>query len=563
MVNTMSTNILPITTKKPTLQDVIDGLKANLTLSETRRRDLRSAVNCFAALTDSAPSLVALDLAEIRSVLDLMVPIQAKVSRKRWANLRSDLTAAITASGLLSMVKTSSVELSESWLSLFEKAGRPQLRHGLSRFARWASERQIVPADVDRAVLDQFITELFEGSLVRKIKELRQNIVRSWNVLVGYLPDQGLRLIPVTKIQHGPPRVPWNELLPSFRNDVNCYLTWASVPDPLDENARAKALAPKTLDLRQDQIHSAATAAVAAGISVSELVNLNCLVEIKTFKTIVRHRWEDEGRKLTAYTHGIVGSLIAVASEWVKVPNDHLSALKAARRKFGPMKFGMTDKNKNLLRKFDDRPLLALLLNLPDKLWRERARDLKTSRRGFIDLQSALAIEILLVVPLRMNNLSALSFDKHIQWPHGHEKQAWVIIPEGETKNKIALEFELPEGLSERLATYRNRIAPAVLGFRPDRLFLTWIGKPRSQAAIALAIEKTVLKYVGVRLTPHQFRHLAAKLRLDEDPGAYELVRQLMGHKNMQTTTNFYAGINTRRAGRAHFELISRLKKDY
>jgi integrase len=92
-------------------------------------------------------------------------------------------------------------------------------------------------------------------------------------------------------------------------------------------------------------------------------------------------------------------------------------------------------------------------------------------------------------------------------------------------------------------------------------LFLTWRGKPRTQAAIAVAIEKTVLKYVGVRLTPHQFRHLAAKIRLDETPEAFGLVRDLMGHKNMHTTTNFYAGIDTRRAGRAHLELIAKIRR--
>src|SRR5689334_22275918 len=89
-----------------TLQNVLDGLAADSSLSDTRRRDLRSAVVCFAALMDSSPAHVSLDLAAIRSVLDLMVPIQAKISRKRWANLRSDLAAAIAASGLLPMLKT-------------------------------------------------------------------------------------------------------------------------------------------------------------------------------------------------------------------------------------------------------------------------------------------------------------------------------------------------------------------------------------------------------------------------------------------------------------------------
>jgi integrase len=171
-----------------------------------------------------------------------------------------------------------------------------------------------------------------------------------------------------------------------------------------------------------------------------------------------------------------------------------------------------------------------------------------------------LAIDILLVAPLRMKNLSALAFDEHIQWPLGQGKPAALLFKSEETKNKIPLEFELPLALSERLHIYRNKIAPAVTGRRPDALFLTWKGKPRTQAAIALAIEKTVLKYVGVRLTPHQFRHLAAKIILDANPGAYELVRELMGHKNMQTTTNYYAGIDTRRAGLAQLQLIAKIK---
>jgi len=94
----MKNDNAPIIAGQPTLGHVLEGLSANRDLSDTRRRDLRSAVNCFAALTNTTPSFIPLDLGAIRSVLDLMVPIQAKVSRKRWANLRSDLAAAIAAS---------------------------------------------------------------------------------------------------------------------------------------------------------------------------------------------------------------------------------------------------------------------------------------------------------------------------------------------------------------------------------------------------------------------------------------------------------------------------------
>ena len=57
-------------------------------------------------------------------------------------------------------------------------------------------------------------------------------------------------------------------------------------------------------------------------------------------------------------------------------------------------------------------------------------------------------------------------------------------------------------------------------------------------------------------MTAHQFRHLTAKVILDADPGAYETVRQLLGHRNLKTTVNNYAGFDTRRAGRRHAALI-------
>jgi len=515
----------------------------------------------FAALMDSSPPYVSLDLAAIRSVLDLMVPIQAKISRKRWANLRSDLSAAIAASGLLPILKTSTVELSASWAFLFDKAKDRTMRDGLSRFARWASERQISPRDVNREVVDRFISELNSASLVRKIAELGQTIVRSWNRLARSFPDEGLPPIEVRRRLNWPPRFPWQNLPASFRRDVDNCLEWASVPDPLDDHARRSALAPKTIRLRRDHLHSAVTAAVAAGIDANQLVGLKSLVELETFKKILRYRWESEDRKLCAYTHGVAGSLIAIAKEWVRLPNDALAALKATRHKLGALPIGLTDKNKNLLRHFNDKGLLRRLVNLPDRLWRHAVGELKTSRREFIDLQNGLAIDILLVAPLRMKNLTALNFDEHIHWPEGQGKPAIVVFKADETKNKVPLEFELPPVLSDRLHVLRNKIAPMVTGRRPHHVFVTWRGKPRTQGALAVAIEKTVLKYVGVRLTPHQFRHLAAKIILDRNPGAFELVRELMGHKNIQMTINFYAGIDTKRAGRAQVELIAKIKK--
>ena len=120
---------------------------------------------------------------------------------------------------------------------------------------------------------------------------------------------------------------------------------------------------------------------------------------------------------------------------------------------------------------------------------------------------------------------------------------------------------EIPTVLAERLQVYRNEIAPAVIGKRPDVVFVTYSGKPRTQSAIGVAIERTVLRRLGVKVTPHQYRHLYAQMELDANPGAHALVQEGLAHKHLKTTTNFYAGVNTRRAGRAHAELLMKLRE--
>ena len=241
---------------------------------------------------------------------------------------------------------------------------------------------------------------------------------------------------------------------------------------------------------------------------------------------------------------------------------DKILALKKLRRKLGALPSGLTDKNKSFLRSFDDTQLCNSFVNLPDKLWRDARRGLAKSKRPFIDIQTSLAIDILLVVPLRMKNLASLTFRDHLHWPNGRGKPAMLVINGSETKNGLPIEAEIPTELADRLWTYRAEIVPAAIGKRHERLFLTTTGKCRTQGAVTVSIEKAVYKHLGLRLTPHQFRHFAAKFILDANPGAIELVRQLLVHKNTKTTTNFYAGINTLRAGRAHADLIMKLRNN-
>ena len=110
-----------------------------------------------------------------------------------------------------------------------------------------------------------------------------------------------------------------------------------------------------------------------------------------------------------------------------------------------------------------------------------------------------------------------------------------------EVKNKTELAFDIPPQVAKMLIEYRERIAPKIIGHRPAKLFVNVDGSPKSERTVAWLISTYVKRRSGIVLTPHQFRHLSAKNLLDAQPGAYEVVRQLLGHKRSDTTVNAYA----------------------
>jgi integrase len=115
--------------------------------------------------------------------------------------------------------------------------------------------------------------------------------------------------------------------------------------------------------------------------------------------------------------------------------------------------------------------------------------------------------------------------------------------------------FDIPSHLAKMLIEYRESLAPAHIGHRPTRLFVHTDGAPKAQSTVAYLIGTYAKRRAGITLTPHQFRHLAAKIMLDANPGNFEGVKQVLGHKNLKTTM-IYAGMNSRRAGRHHQGLI-------
>ncbi len=106
--------------------------------------------------------------------------------------MRSDLAVAIGASGLRPMLKTAEIALEETWRRLLADT-EPRIARGISRFARWASLRQIAPQAVDKGTLERYVAELANATLVRNLRNLRSFAAKRWNELVRSNPAADLR----------------------------------------------------------------------------------------------------------------------------------------------------------------------------------------------------------------------------------------------------------------------------------------------------------------------------------------------------------------------------------
>jgi integrase len=183
-------------------------------------------------------------------------------------------------------------------------------------------------------------------------------------------------------------------------------------------------------------------------------------------------------------------------------------------------------------------------------------RETTPTYRTLAKAHAALAIAILTYMPIRLDNLLMLKFDTHLFIHTRPGTKSTLELSNGEVKNDIDLAFEIPPQVAKMLAEYRERIAPKIIGERPTSLFINIDRTPKAEKALGTLITNYVRRRAGITLTPHQFRHLSAKVLLDHQPGGFETVRQLLGHKNLQTTVFAYAGIDSRRAGRHHQRLI-------
>jgi integrase len=512
-------------------------------------------VKRVATLLGDEPAAIPLDLAAISARLAAVSPVAVGISTKRLANIRSDFLAAAKASGVVP-VNPKKSPLSPAWVELFARLSGRRAHIGLSRLARFASARGLAPKDINDEVIAELIAAVRAQSLCPRPTVLHRQVTLIWNEAARD-PALGLRSVTVPSYRQVK-RISWTSLPDAFRQNVDNYLSWCSICDPFAAEARLRALAPRTVRLRRDQIHAAVTALVESGIKPSAIQSLADLVSPDHFKRILRRRLDSVNSEENVFNRDLGRALIQMAHEWVKVDAQEFAELKRLIGKMPAPVMALTDKNKRALRQFDDPAVLRRLYALPERLWMEARRDIPNFRT-LAKAQAALAVAILSYMPLRPQNLAALAFGTHLFVREGPRAISTLELPADEVKNGVEHAFDIPPHIIKMLVEYRDRFAPKVIGHRPTRLFVNADGTPKNQATVAGLVITYLRRRAGIVLTPHQFRHLSAKVVLDRNPGEFETVKQLLGHRSIKTTVGAYAGIDSRRAARRHQHLVEQV----
>lgn len=551
----------PAVTEVRTLADIIDRLDANGLVDPVRRRDLVSAVRRVAKWLDRPAEQVPVDPRGLARELDRLHPRTLGVSPKTLANVRAGLSAA------LALAREGTVKrrrLDGDWQALRDALPREGgSRSRLSRFIGWCSAQGINPAAVDDGAAARFRDWLDQCVGVADPAKTFRTTVASWNRAVREVP--GWPTTPLTLPPHRKPRfrVRPQELAPSLAAEIDAYIAWRSGADPLDDSAPTKPWRPHTQVRVRADLELLLACWRARGHDLGHLRSLADVVRPDTVKEMLRHRLERTGGKPDSTMRHCIVTLIAIARHWVKAEAETVEGLRRIQRKLGSAPSGMTEKNRRTLGQFEDPANVRALLALPEALLAEADRMAARGEdrgRAALLAQKGCAIAILLGIPMRLANLTALIWHRHLIEPAGRDGPLLLDVPGELTKTGEPVCVQLPDWVAGLVRRYVREHLPRLCSGPRRHLFPGQDGA-KTGNGLSGQIRDIIRKRLGLALTPHQFRHLAAKLMLDADPGSFEAVRRLLGHRSLKITTRAYAALDTARAASVYDQVLARCRQ--
>jgi integrase len=485
------------------------------------------------------------------------------VNSKTFANHRANTGAALRWFNKQSPACGRKAPMASSYRLLLERIQDRYPKEMLSPFFRFLSAKGIQPDAVSDSLAQAFQEYRRKTSFAKITPSHHRALVRHWNNCAARIagwPQIKLTEPPYAKRFTGPA---WKDFPQGLRKDIDAYCERLGERHRIASGKKRRACAKSTIDMRRRELIAAVRVAVEAGILLAELRSLRDLLRSDRVEVIIDHYWKKNGERPSLYTIDLGYKFLAIARNEA-LSDKEIERLDEIRLWLeGYRSPGLTEKNRRFIRQVAHGDVWREVVQLAPKMMAD-AKDKSRTKpiKAALTAQLAIAILILIWAPIRMQNLASIRIGINLIRPRGLGTPYMLVFPDYDVKNVVPLEFEFDEQTTALIDAYITDHRPRLMrGLNHDCLFPGDGKEMKGTKTLSEQISGRLWKELGLKITPHQFRHAAASLILKADPGNYELARRVLGHRSIATTQNFYSEQESVEATRLFGSMVTKLAR--
>ena len=334
-----------------------------------------SAVNRVLKMGGVWGSTFVFTVDSLRCLIASIKPAAHGVSAKSFANIQSNLRAALREAGIVAAAGGYRTKRDPHWSQLLQTVSEDKALLGLRRFINYCAEHSILPNTVNDDTMFGFHAWLQTRTIEPRPDKVARTIPRLWNRASERVAGWPATRLKELQIGIQPRKTAWADLPDVLRREAESYLAMRANPDIFDEfpGTPVRPLAQSTLRLQREHIRLAFDVVSQEGAPVETLADL---VAPQNFKTVLRHYLGETTTKPNAFATAIAKTLIAVAKHHVRVEPEELARLKKLAARLPAVPFDLTAKNKTFIQTVRGEKVLAALVGLPSVLFVEAKRRL-------------------------------------------------------------------------------------------------------------------------------------------------------------------------------------------
>lgn len=538
----------------PSFADLQEIIPTWTDLTEVRRADMLSAVRTIAKKIIRRPIAdIECHIEHLNEHLFQRSPAGCGLSTPRFQDLLSMMRAILRRLGLHIPQPSREAMLGQAWQSFLAVIPTQGLRAGLRGFARWCDAEGTSPQEVDDTALAGFLAADRVSRLSASVKGQGPGLAAAWARAVALQADPTAFLNLKSPRRREPYTLPFERYSAAFQADVAAFENslrgggnGGGSPFTVQAAPRRR-LAEGTVKSRMFSIRQAAAALVITGTPIEAITSLADLVQ-PTERTgqILDFFHNKAGKKAGGQLRSIAETLRQLGKFYVKVSTGDLANLSAwAAQAEGEGDGAMSPKTRARLLAMIAPRARAMLLHLPARLEKRASRAGLTQAESAIMVRTALTLELLTTCPTRAGNIQLIRMDQQLLRLNGPKLPSHLFVDGSEVKNGQPVQWPLAKSTATLIQRYLDHFRPALAEPGNPYLFPGEAKGPLSKSAFVRMFVKEISETIGLAVTPHDMRSFAAWSFLKSHPGAYEVVRRMLGHRQVETTIAFYCGLET------------------